>query len=1188
MYLCFNFFQVDFVVYNWSKECCERLQEHVTYLSHWIQARASLLSSLLLQKSGIFYCQPILPDNFGAGEAENSNPFIVGGGGGGGDIADIKDLIMNTPPTGKHERRSHHHHHAHHSVGMSGGPGAMSRLMSKLGMNVPGGPGVGGTVPSMIVMSNTTANPSPVGNKTPWKDFYRNMSLCQVLGMPEPVGENPVDAHGKQLYHVLNLQGNNKEPENNAFFQYWLTRGPSASNVITTQVLESFTQTARTIHFCLTPVMFLPTWRQAVAQTRDSTSFGGIVRRHRASSTRRYLSGASIGYGGHGQLHAPQASKLNLPPSSSSAAASAALIQAQRTRHGSEASQASSLASLRNRSKSYHSGMVNLLLHPEVISEKDFETGGGGASLGASPLQQQQQNLLLKVRSDEPWHGVLCRTFLQEYMQYLQTLGFVPVHRKASPSTGSGSGAGGGTSGTTGGGVGSPPGAVPGNHLKRGVPSGGTNRPVHINRDAQKSNKQGTVPGAGTAGGPGIPGGGGGSGTPSAGGDNNLDEDEDEKMIHFLQRCLPGGIIVIEVGLVPPFFYCKIHALEAKRIFPSKKTNNFNSSSVAQKNALQFVDECEKMKVLTHLHSFMYDFHLRAMFLYISGRQLLFKTGYHITTFLDDFITYYPKWPNYSRNAVHIGVVTLEDVVTPSQVLFNYITSHDKYYRMKVIRMTPLGASGGAAEDATSSSEYVLVHNMSRKVSYRSSDRGAGGSSGGGEDQQVPEAPSGQQNLDEFDLTLVIAHDYPSANRAFVPNFQGLRVKYYIVLTSRRELYPKGGGDLGSEPNTGKLCPVSTPAPLCSRHNPNCPLSSSCGGGGGMVGGGASGGSGVGIFNKFVSPPAPPPSYFDGFEGHHHFHHPPALQHHASMVNHHPQRNRQLINNPFGSPAAYNPYQNHQYQPPYQFPDMIREEKVRYMGYFSSHEQLMQKMIDEQKDTMEQFIRQLITKAAVDCRRELLWQRLLYGRPSPDIKIGKGNSRSSKVTSFSSAASSSSSTSNTNLLKEDIISRETVGPLSYQDFNELLGLVQVVPLNKVDPRVEELLAQPVTFYQTLIKVLMASIVVTHQHHHLSLAASASPLYSYREFVSMDQKIHQLAIFTPDAHKAIVMVEVNMDQAKCDIYVVVKENKKGDQQSGGGSGGGGGVPSIGDLGEGMYSLVEKVVNACCYATWTTLI
>jgi len=72
-------------------------------------------------------------------------------------------------------------------------------------------------------------------------------------------------------------------------------------------------------------------------------------------------------------------------------------------------------------------------------------------------------------------------------------------------------------------------------------------------------------------------------------------------------------------------------------------------------NTLSFMDECDKMKVLMHLHSFTYDYHLRCIHSYISGRQMIFKQGYHLTNFLDDFIKYYPKGPNFARNTVHLG-----------------------------------------------------------------------------------------------------------------------------------------------------------------------------------------------------------------------------------------------------------------------------------------------------------------------------------------------------------------------------------------------------------------------------------------------------------------------------------------------------------------------------------------------------
>jgi len=52
------------------------------------------------------------------------------------------------------------------------------------------------------------------------------------------------------------------------------------------------------------------------------------------------------------------------------------------------------------------------------------------------------------------------------------------------------------------------------------------------------------------------------------------------------------------------------------------------------------------------------------------------------------------------------------------------------------------------------------------------------------------------------------------------------------------------------------------------------------------------------------------------------------------------------------------------------------------MGYFSNHEQMMQQIVTEQSEWAEKFIRKIISKAAVDCRRDLLWQTLLVPEKS--------------------------------------------------------------------------------------------------------------------------------------------------------------------------------------------------------------
>lgn len=56
-----------------------------------------------------------------------------------------------------------------------------------------------------------------------------------------------------------------------------------------------------------------------------------------------------------------------------------------------------------------------------------------------------------------------------------------------------------------------------------------------------------------------------------------------------------------------------------------------------------------------HLHSFTYDYHLRCLHQFITNQKPLLRHGYHIVDFIDDFMRYYPKAPNYARSLVHTG-----------------------------------------------------------------------------------------------------------------------------------------------------------------------------------------------------------------------------------------------------------------------------------------------------------------------------------------------------------------------------------------------------------------------------------------------------------------------------------------------------------------------------------------------------
>jgi hypothetical protein len=62
---------------------------------------------------------------------------------------------------------------------------------------------------------------------------------------------------------------------------------------------------------------------------------------------------------------------------------------------------------------------------------------------------------------------------------------------------------------------------------------------------------------------------------------------------------------------------------------------------------------------------------------------------------------------------------------------------------------------------------------------------------------------------------------------------------------------------------------------------------------------------------------------------------------------------------------------------------LSRQEAVNYLGYYSSHEQLMQQLILEQADNAVQRICAMVSQGMVHCRRHLLWNKL-QSLPSRD------------------------------------------------------------------------------------------------------------------------------------------------------------------------------------------------------------
>ena len=85
------------------------------------------------------------------------------------------------------------------------------------------------------------------------------------------------------------------------------------------------------------------------------------------------------------------------------------------------------------------------------------------------------------------------------------------------------------------------------------------------------------------------------------------------------------------------------------------------------------------------MHSFTFDFHLRTIHQLVTGKPTFHK-GFNLVMFLDDFMMYYNKGPNFARNAIHSGSISIsctQDWINANQ-LYNYVLSHEATYHFKV------------------------------------------------------------------------------------------------------------------------------------------------------------------------------------------------------------------------------------------------------------------------------------------------------------------------------------------------------------------------------------------------------------------------------------------------------------------------------------------------------------------------
>ncbi|KAJ8276956.1 hypothetical protein GJAV_G00069790 [Gymnothorax javanicus] len=372
------------------------------------------------------------------------------------------------------------------------------------------------------------------------------------------------------------------------------------------------------------------------------------------------------------------------------------------------------------------------IIHPPV--KKRHRSNDSSASVRDRSCSTDSAEMLPGRLREEPWLQDLSNTFLQQYVQYLQSMGFILVQvRPQSPARSAA------------------------RARAMAFSSMSTEGRASFSCKLPKSDdslKQGS-----------------GSGTTN----------------YHLQRALPGGIVLMELAFQGCYFCVKQYALECSRIPMGQTVNSQESllnkppskpyaeaSSVSDSAlSMLFTEECDKVRDLMHVHSFSYDFHLRVVHQYLLGCHMTLRQGYQLTSFLEDFIAHHPDIPKFGRNHVFQGTYSISTGMITAHQLYNYITDHAGTYKMKPLRMskTALTTDHKKGAPSTDLHEYALVALWNSSGSYKDLE--------------------GLRRHDDFDVSLLVCHNAVPFEEQSEGERHLLRLQYYVIMTSQRELFPR-------------------------------------------------------------------------------------------------------------------------------------------------------------------------------------------------------------------------------------------------------------------------------------------------------------------------------------------------------------------------------------------------------------
>ncbi|XP_051752383.1 KICSTOR complex protein SZT2-like isoform X3 [Ctenopharyngodon idella] len=379
---------------------------------------------------------------------------------------------------------------------------------------------------------------------------------------------------------------------------------------------------------------------------------------------------------------------------------------------------------------------------PQPQMKKRHRSSDSTASGRDRSYSTDSADMLPSRLKEEPWLQEISSMFLQQYVQYLQSMGFILVQvRPQSPARSI---------------------ARARAAMLSSLSTEGRSSFSSFSYNKQKSE------------------------------DSPKQSSASSSTSYHLQRALPGGIVLMELAFQGCYFCVKQFALECSRIPMGQTVNSqgsllnkppskpFPEAPTGSDSALSmlFTEECDKVRDLMHVHSFSYDFHLRVVHQYLVGCHMTLRQGYQLTGFLEDFIAHHPDIPKFGRNHVFQGSFSISTGMITAHQLYNYITDHAGTYGMKPLRMSKAAVTTDNKKGAPSTDqhEYALVALWNSSGSFKDLE--------------------GLRHHDDFDVSLLVCHNAAPFEEQSEGERHLLRLRFYVIMTSQRELFPRLTADM--------------------------------------------------------------------------------------------------------------------------------------------------------------------------------------------------------------------------------------------------------------------------------------------------------------------------------------------------------------------------------------------------------